>query len=251
MAHVGLTAMLTNAFDLSGMMAIKALQRAVLALPFAGRNVESFSTVNACFGHRCFAFRLAFAFSGAKEVIFSAGRRLKLLAAVLTGHINRLALSDSCALQRTVSRFCCGVYCEFRSAYLACANILFSPRQTRAFARAVFGVESFCSEGKFFSAILACLFENSFAAARLVSAFLAAKHLVRVAFDAEFLSALFASVSVIHKRNLLSDGWHVCLGHAGPTGGIHNYIRLGANHQARTCPKQLHYSTSLLAGVIL
>lgn len=36
-----------------------------------------------------------------------------------------------------------------------------------------------------------------------------------------------------HKRNLLSDGWHVCLGHAAPTGGIHNYIRLGANHQTQ------------------
>jgi hypothetical protein len=34
-----------------------------------------------------------------------------------------------------------------------------------------------------------------------------------------------------HKRNLLSDGWHVCLGHAAPTGGIHNYIRLSTNHQ--------------------
>lgn len=46
-----------------------------------------------------------------------------------------------------------------------------------------------------------------------------------------------------HKRNLLSDGWHVCLGHAGPTGGIHNYIRLWANHQAQACPKPLHYTT--------
>ena len=53
-----------------------------------------------------------------------------------------------------------------------------------------------------------------------------------------------------HKRNLLSDGWHVCLGHAAPTGGIHNYIRLGANHQAHACPKQLHYSTDVLVGVI-
>ncbi len=48
-----------------------------------------------------------------------------------------------------------------------------------------------------------------------------------------------------HKRNLLSDGWHVCLGHAGPTGGIHNYIRLWANHQAQACPKPLHYSTGV------
>lgn len=53
-----------------------------------------------------------------------------------------------------------------------------------------------------------------------------------------------------HKRNLLSNGWHVCLGHAVPTGGIHNYIRLGANHQTRTCPKQLHYSISVRGSLV-
>lgn len=64
----------------------------------------------------------------------------------------------------------------------------------------------------------------------------------------ELLAASYASF-IGHKRNLLSDGWHVCLGHAVPTGGIHNYIRLGANHQARMCPKQLHYSTGVRGAI--
>lgn len=73
--------------------------------------------------------------------------------------------------------------------------------------------------------------------------------------NSKFLAALLAVATfgeffAGHKRNLLSDGWHVCLGHAGPTGGIHNYIRLWANHQAQACPKPLHYNTGVLSGVV-
>ena len=84
-----------------------------------------------------------------------------------------------------------------------------------------------------------------------ITASAAAKFLVSVVGkNSKVLAALlalatFGELRGTHKRNLLSNGWHVCLGHAAPTGGIHNYIRLGANHQTRTCPKQLHYSTGV------
>ena len=83
---------------------------------------------------------------------------------------------------------------------------------------------------------------------RFVSAFSTAILLLGIAGRYLESSVADRALAGSHKRNLLSDGGHVCLGHAAPTGGIHNYIRLGANHQTRTCPKHLHYTTSA-AGV--
>jgi hypothetical protein len=86
----------------------------------------------------------------------------------------------------------------------------------------------------------------------LIAASAAAQLLVSITSrNGKFLTALlalptFGEFRGTHKRNLLSDGWHVCLGHAGPTGGIHNYIRLWANHQTQACPKPLHYTTCVL-----
>lgn len=96
-----------------------------------------------------------------------------------------------------------------------------------------FGVAAAISQ-KFLAALGArgrnAIDRYTFAAAKIVLYYLAIVFAECLA--ASLTSDIYLRVSG-HKRNLLSDGWHVCLGHAAPTGGIHNYIKLGANHQVQ------------------
>ena len=211
------------------------------------------------------SFTLNLAGTGTKSshvvtgAIERAGANSERLSTLFASALNTRQLLSGIVFSQVLAVHCVRAFdrakslvCRWRSMKDLAANIARNvvidfigrgytdPAQTKAFLVAVmvlicFGASlcnllGFTASGTVYDyALTGCVIAAGAAAILLIS-------IIRA--NSKFLAALLALATFrelrgTHKRNLLSDGWHVCLGHAAPTGGIHNYIRLGANHQTQ------------------